>query len=147
MSDEKLANERKMWSQQDDDLLLLLVERHTPKAAMVPVLQRTERSIVDRLHRHHKAAWNASGHPESSPTPKTSEDTAEALEGMRMAIAEMCHSLGEPSEILERLRSIEVKLDTLLRGASRPTQQMLPRHHAGPENGRAPTPASEPRDS
>lgn len=135
MSDEKLTNERKAWSQADDDLLLLLVQRHTPKSAMVPVLQRTERSIVDRLHRHHKAVWNASGHPESAPTSSGTDDALErlekTLENVDRTLTGICRSLGRPGEVMERLTILEAKLDAL----QQPKQQVLTVHH-GPANGR-----------
>lgn len=55
------------WSEGEIAALLLGIKNHTPLAAIGKFVGRTEDGVMRRLNEHHRAEWNASGHPQCHP--------------------------------------------------------------------------------
>lgn len=97
---------KRRWTEADDDFLIQMVGRHVPRAQMAKVMDRTEKAIIDRLHRTHREAWLESDHPESQPRISTSAATpAIDLSVMEAKIDTLIDTVGRVDQKLAKLLS------------------------------------------
>ena len=62
-----VTNSRKHWSADENALLLMLLKQHTPFDKIAELLKRPVVGVRDHVHRCHREAYAASGHPSYQP--------------------------------------------------------------------------------
>lgn len=112
MGNEK-TNSRKRWGADENAALVLMINRHVSFEKMADIFGRPVAGIKDHVYRHHRATYEASGHPSCQPAKSEAAHRRHAKKTARKlkVVPQAVLTVADLTEALARIDARVSKLE------------------------------------